>query len=58
MNYPLVHTPLGSSINDLPAGAHRVIVAATAGECEAISYDTLYFVLQDQVFQGFVVNHL
>jgi hypothetical protein len=50
VNYPLVHTPLGSSINDLPAGAHRIIVAATAGECEAISYDTLYFVLQDQVF--------
>ncbi len=50
VNYPLVHTPLGSSLNDLPAGAHRIIVAATAGECEAISYDTLYFVLQDQVF--------
>ena len=50
VNYPLIHSPLGSSINDLPAGAHRIIVAATAGECEAISYDTLYFVLQDQVF--------
>lgn len=50
VNYPLVHTPLGSSINDLPAGAHRIIVAATAGECEAISYDTLYVVFQDQVF--------
>lgn len=50
VNYPLVHTPLGSSINDLPAGAHRIIVAATAGECEAISFDTLHFVLQDQVF--------
>jgi hypothetical protein len=50
LNYPLVHTALGSSINDVPAGTHRIIVAATAGECEAISYDTLYFVLQDQVF--------
>jgi len=50
LNYPLVHTALGSSINDVPAGSHRMIVAATAGECEAISYDTLYFVLQDQVF--------
>ena len=50
VNYLLIHTPLGSSMNDLPAGAHRIIVAATAGECEAISYDTLYFVLQDQVF--------
>ena len=50
VNYPLVHTALGSSINDLPAGSHRLIVAATAGECEVISYDTLHFVLQDQVF--------
>jgi len=49
-NYPLIHTSLGSSIKDVPAGSHRIIVAATAGECEAISYDTLYFVFQDQVF--------
>jgi len=50
LNYPLIHTSLGSSINDVPAGTHRIIVSATAGECEAISYDTLYFVIQDQVF--------
>lgn len=50
LNYPLIHSSLGSSINGVPAGTHRIIVAATAGECEAISYDTLYFVLQDQVF--------
>lgn len=50
LNYPIIHTALGSYVKDVPAGSHRIIIAATAGACEAISYDTLHFVLQDQVF--------
>jgi len=40
----------GPILGDLPAGSHRLIIQATAGECEAVNADTLYFVMQDQVF--------